>query len=640
MRGLKGLINWQNSILEQRDPDARWVAVCGGTGCRASGALDVYEAFIQEIGKLDSSALATRVEVKRTGCHGFCERGPLVLIHPERILYQRVAPKDVPRIVQETVLRGHIIEDLIYEDPATGRKIAHRDDIPFYKKQMRLVLRYNGEIDPTRIGDYVALGGYQAAARALETATPEEVIETLKRSGLRGRGGGGFLTGQKWEVCRAAPGDKKYLICNADEGDPGAFMDRSVLEGNPHAVIEGMIIGAFAVGADEGYVYVRNEYPLAVETLACAIERAEAHNLLGDDILGLGLNFHLRINRGGGAFVCGEETALLRSIEGRPGEPRQRPPYPADEGLWGKPTLINNVETWANVPIIMEKGAEWFASIGTETSKGTKVFSLVGKINNTGLVEVPMGITLREVMFDIGGGVPSGRRFKAVQTGGPSGGTLLVDTGGAHVHAREAGPEARVAVLPESLIDLPVDFESLTEAGSMMGSGGLIVMDDTSCMVDVARYFLQFLTEESCGKCSPCREGIRNMLDTLQRICGGKGRPGDVELLEEMASAVMDSSLCALGGTAPNPVLSTIRYFRDEYEAHIHEKRCPAGVCTALITYSIDPAKCTGCHACFKACPVEAISGEPKAPHVIDVTKCVKCGSCLDVCNFDAVLKQ
>lgn len=640
MRGLQGLINWQNSILEQRDPDARWVAVCGGTGCRASGAMDVYEAFIREIEKLDASALAARIEVKKTGCHGFCERGTLVLIQPDCILYQRVEPKDVPRIIEETLLRQKLVEDLLYKDPVTGRKIPHRDDIPFYRKQMRLVLRYNGEIDPMSIGDYVAVGGYQAAARVLETMTPEQVIDTLRRSGLRGRGGGGFLTGDKWEACRLAPGDKKYLICNADEGDPGAFMDRSVLEGNPHSVIEGMIIGAFAVGADEGYVYVRNEYPLAVETLSCAIERAEAHNLLGEDILGLGLNFKLRINRGGGAFVCGEETALLRSIEGRPGEPRQRPPYPAYEGLWGKPTLINNVETWANIPIIMEKGAEWFASIGTETSKGTKVFSLVGKVNNTGLVEVPMGITLREVMFDIGGGVPEGRRFKAVQTGGPSGGTLIVDTGGAHVRAREPGPEARVVVLPPSLIDLPVDFESLTEAGSMMGSGGLIVMDDTSCMVDVARYFLRFLTEESCGKCAACREGIRNMLTTLERICAGHGQPGDIDLLEEMGQAVMDSSLCALGGTAPNPVLSTIRYFRDEYEAHINEKRCPAGVCTALLTFSIDAEKCTGCHACLKACPAEAIVGEPKAKHRIDSAKCVKCGSCLDVCRFEAVVKQ
>jgi len=640
MKGLEGLSNWQKSILEQRDPDVRWVAVCGGTGCRASGAMDVYDAFIQEVEKLASSALETRVEVRKTGCHGFCERGTLVLIHPDRILYQRVQPEDVPRIVEQTVVRGKIIEDLLYEDPATGQKIAHRDDIPFYKKQMRLVLRYNGEIDPMRIGDYIAMGGYQAAARVLETMTPEQVIDVLKRSGLRGRGGAGFLTGDKWAYCRAAPGDHKYLICNADEGDPGAFMDRSVLEGNPHAVVEGLIIGAFAVGANEGYVYVRNEYPLAVETLSCAIERAEAHNLLGQDILGLGLDFTLRINRGGGAFVCGEETALLRSIEGRPGEPRQRPPYPADEGLWGKPTLINNVETWANVPVIVEKGPEWFAGIGTGTSKGTKVFSLVGKVNNTGLVEVPMGITLREVMFDLGGGVPAGRSFKAVQTGGPSGGTLIVDTGGAHVHYREADREGRVAVLPESLIDLPVDFESLTEAGSMMGSGGLIVMDDTSCMVDVARYFLQFLTEESCGKCAPCREGIRNMLHTLENICGGKGKPGDLELLQEMGDVVMDSSLCALGGTAPNPVLSTIRYFRDEYEAHINEKRCPAGVCTALIEFSIDPAKCNGCHACVRACPEQCITGEAKQPHAIDVTRCIKCGSCLEVCRFDAVLKQ
>jgi NADH-quinone oxidoreductase subunit F len=551
-----------------------------------------------------------------------------------------VQPEDASRIVEETLVRGNIIEELLYDDPVTGQKIAHRDDIPFYKKQMRLVLRYNGEIDPMAIGDYIAVGGYQAAAQALTEMTPEQVIDTLKRSGLRGRGGAGFLTGDKWEYCRDAPGDQKYLVCNADEGDPGAFMDRSVLEGNPHGVIEGLIIGAFTVGAKEGYVYVRDEYPLAVETLACAIQRAEAHGLLGENILDTGVDFTLRINRGGGAFVCGEETALLRSIEGRPGEPRQRPPYPADEGLWGKPTLINNVETWANVPIVIDKGADWFANIGTETSKGTKVFSLVGKVNNTGLVEVPMGITLREVMFDVGGGVPDGRHFKAVQTGGPSGGTLIVDTGGAAVHHQEHDTEGRVAILPESLIDLPVDFESLTEAGSMMGSGGLIVMDDTSCMVDVARYFLRFLTEESCGKCTACREGIRNMLDTLERICGGEGKPGDVELLHEMGTCVMDSSLCALGGTAPNPVLSTIRYFPDEYNAHIDEKRCPAGVCTALIEFHIDPEKCTGCHACTRVCPEECIAGEAKAPHTIDTARCIKCGSCFDVCKFDAVVKE
>ncbi|MBM3501736.1 MAG: NADH-quinone oxidoreductase subunit F, partial [Armatimonadetes bacterium] len=489
--------------------------------------------------------------------------------------------------------------------------------------------------------DYVLHGGYQAAAKALFEMQPEQIIDEIKRAGLRGRGGGGFPAGVKWESCRRAPGEPKYVICNADEGDPGAFMDRSLLEGNPHLVIEGMIIGAYAIGSHEGYVYVRNEYPLAVRNLQTAIERAAAHNLLGANILESGFDFHLKINRGGGAFVCGESTALMASIEGRVGEPRAKYIHTVESGLWDKPTNLNNVETWANVPLIVEHGADWFAAIGTATSKGTKVFSLVGHVNNTGLVEVPMGITLREVMFDIGGGVRGGRHFKAVQTGGPSGGTILVDSTGAARPAEDRDDHERgPALVPESLIDLPVDFESLTEAGSMMGSGGMIVMDETTCMVDVARYFLNFLTEESCGKCTPCREGIRSMLAVLERICGGEGRDGDIELLQEMSDTVADTSLCALGGTAPNPVLSTIRYFRPEYEAHIREKRCPAGVCPALITYAIDATKCSGCHACFRACPTEAISGEAKAAHVIAAAKCVKCGSCLDVCKFDAVAKQ
>jgi NADH:ubiquinone oxidoreductase subunit F (NADH-binding)/(2Fe-2S) ferredoxin len=638
MNRLEGLLAWQESIRTQRDPDATWIALCAGTGCLALGCQEVARALREELIRHD---LEGKVELKETGCPGFCQQGPLIVIHPERIFYPKLKPDDARVIVEQTILRKEPVEELLYEDPDTGKKYLREDEVPFYQKQMRLVSRLNGTIDPTHIGDYILHGGYQAAAKALFEMQPEEVVEEVKRSGLRGRGGGGFPTGVKWESCRDAPGEPKYVICNADEGDPGAFMDRALLEGNPHAMIEGMIIGAYGIGSHEGYVYVRNEYPLALRNLQIAIQRAEGHGLLGDDIMGSGFDFHLKINRGGGAFVCGESTALMASIEGRVGEPRAKYIHTVHSGLHDKPTNLNNVETWANVPIVIDKGAEWFSQIGTETSKGTKLFSLVGHINNTGLIEVPMGITLREVMFDIGGGVPGGREFKAVQTGGPSGGTIIVDTTGAARPAEERDERERgPALYPESLIDLPVDFESLTEAGSMMGSGGMIVMDQTTCMVDVARYFLDFLKEESCGKCSPCREGIRNMLDILERICNGEGQDGDIELLEEMSEVVADTSLCALGGTAPNPILSTIRYFRPEYEAHIKEKRCPAGVCTALITFSIDPEKCTGCHACVKACPSDAISGEPKAAHTIKQAACIKCGSCLDVCKFDAVAKQ
>ncbi len=638
MQGLEGLLAWQESIQSQRDPDATWIALCAGTGCLALGCRNVARALRDELRKHD---LEGKVELKETGCPGFCQQGPLIVVHPGRIFYPKLKPEDAKVIVEQTVLRQEPVEELLYEDPTTGKKYVRDDEVPFYKKQMRVVTRLNGLIDPTHIGDYILHGGYQAMAKALFEMEPEEVIEQVKRSGLRGRGGGGFPTGRKWELCRNADGEPKYVICNADEGDPGAFMDRALLEGNPHAVLEGMVIGAYAIGSHEGYVYVRNEYPLALRNLQIAIERAQTHGLLGDNILGSGFDFHVKINRGGGAFVCGESTALMASIEGRVGEPRAKYIHTVEHGLYGKPTTLNNVETWANVPLIIENGAEWFASIGTQSSKGTKVFSLVGHVNSTGLVEVPMGITLRDIMFGIGGGVRGDRTFKAVQTGGPSGGTIIVDTTGAARPAeerdeREKGP----AVYPESLIDLPVDFESLTEAGSMMGSGGMIVMDNTTCMVDVARYFLEFLREESCGKCTPCREGIRNMLHILNRICEGQGLEGDIELLEEMSAVVRDASLCALGGTAPNPVLSTIRYFRDEYEAHIRDHKCPAGVCTALVKYSIDADKCTGCHACFKACPVGAIVGEPKAPHSIVASDCIKCGSCLDVCKFDAVVRE
>jgi len=601
----------RNSLLASRDPSQPLIAVCSSTGCSASGAQAVLAAFKRELAE---QGLEDKVLLKATGCHGFCERGPIVVIHPQEIFYQRVTEEDVPEIVSKTIINGEVVDRLLYTDPVTGEKIVHEGEIPFYKKQMRILYGNNGKIDPTSIEDYIALGGYSALSKVLFSMSPEEVIETIKRSGLRGRGGAGFPTGRKWESCRNAPGDVKYVICNADEGDPGAFMDRSLLEANPHSVLEGIIIGAYAVGAREGYIYVRHEYPLAVKHVGIAISQAKEYGLLGEDILGSGFDFDFKIRRGGGAFVCGESSALMRSVEGKVGEPRDKHIHATESGLWDKPTVLNNVKTWASVPHIINRGADWFASIGTEKSKGTMVFSLVGKINNTGLVEVPMGITLRELIYDIGGGIPGGKKFKAVQTGGPSGGCI-----------------------PESLLDLPVDYEALTEAGSMMGSGGMIVMDETTCMVDVARYFLGFTKEESCGKCTPCREGIERMYEILTDICEGRGKEGDIELLEELAEVVRDASLCGLGKTAPNPVLTTIRYFRDEYEAHIKEKRCPAGVCRALIQYFVIAEKCTGCGVCRRNCPQGAISGEKKEPHVIDQEKCIKCGLCYDLCKFDAI---
>jgi NADH:ubiquinone oxidoreductase subunit F (NADH-binding)/ferredoxin len=519
----------------------------------------------------------------------------------------------VNEILDETVVGGGIIERLLYVDEK-NRKIEKVEEIPFYKKQKRLIFGDNRKICPTEIRDYIAVGGYSALAKVLQAMSPEKVIEEIKKSGLRGRGGGGFPTGKKWEYCRNAQGEPKYVISNADEGDPGAYMDRSLLEGNPHSVIEGMLIGAYAIGSGEGYIYVRNEYPLAVTNAGIAIEQAEEYGFLGEGILGSGFDFDIRIVRGGGAFVCGESSALMASLEGKVGRPKAKYVHTVEKGLWNKPTNLNNVETWANVPLIIRKGAEWYSRIGTRKSKGTKIFSLVGKINNTGLVEVPMGMTLREIIYDIGGGIPNGKKFKAVQTGGPSGGCL-----------------------PEKLLDLPVDFEKLTEAGSMMGSGGMIIMDEDTCMVDIARYFLNFLKDESCGKCTPCREGIRQMLEILDRICSGGGKEGDIELLKEISVLVGDASLCALGTTAPNPVLSTIEYFRDEYEAHIKEKKCPGGVCRELIEYYIDADKCTGCGVCKKKCPQNAITGEKKKPHVIDREKCIQCGICRDACKFDAV---
>jgi len=602
----------RKDILAGRKSDNPCITVCCGTGCQAMGGSKVAQAFKEE---LEKQELSGKVDVKMTGCHGFCERGPLVVIRPHDILYQRVNLKDIPEIVSETIIKGNIIERLLYTIPGTKEKVIHENEVPFYRKQQRLVFGMNGYIDPTEIDDYLAYDGYKAIAKVLRGISPQEVIDEVKNSGLRGRGGGGFPTGIKWQSSRDAEGDVKYVICNCDEGDPGAFMDRSLMEGNPHSVLEGMIIGAYAIGANEGYIYIRNEYPIAVKNAEIAIKQAEDYGLLGKNILGSGFNFTVKINRGGGAFVCGESTALMASLEGKVGEPRAKYIHTAEKGLWEKPTVLNNVETWANVPLIINKGADWYSQIGTEGSKGTKIFSLVGKINNTGLVEVPMGITLREIIYDIGGGIPGGKKFKAIQTGGPSGGCI-----------------------PGSMLDLPVDFDELDKAGSMMGSGAMIVMDESNCMVDIARYYLNFLEEESCGKCVPCREGIKRMRQILDDITEGKGEERDLELLEQLSTAVMDGSLCALGGTAPNPVLTTLNYFRDEYEAHVKEKRCPAGVCKALIRYEIIEVNCPGCGLCVKACPVEAITSHgKKKPVTLDHQKCTKCGACYDVCKLNAV---
>jgi len=593
-------------------PSARSVRVCIGTGCAAKGSRKLHELFVQAMKESGGQVEAA----KSVGCHGLCERGPIVVVQPGDILYQRVEEPDVAEIFRETVLGGRVVERLLYEDPATKTRAKTASEIPFYKAQQRIVLAHNGQIDPRSIEDYIGIGGYSALAKALTKMSPEEVLSEVEKSGLRGRGGGGFPTGRKWRSCRDAPGQPKYVICNGDEGDPGAFMDRSVMEGNPHAVIEGMIIGAYAIGSHQGYIYVRNEYPLAVEHLKWAIAQARELGLLGEDILGTGFEFDIRINRGGGAFVCGESTALMASLEGRPGEPRAKYVHTVEHGLWDKPSNLNNVETWANVPSIINNGADWFASIGTAKSKGTKVFSLVGEVVNTGLIEVPMGMTLREIIFGIGGGVKGGRQFKAVQTGGPSGGCI-----------------------PAQSLDAPVDFDELTKLGSMMGSGGMIVMSEDTCMVNVARYFLNFLVDESCGKCTPCREGLAQMLNILDHITHGEGQPGDVERLETMAGVLEGTALCALGKTAANPVMSTVRYFRDEYDAHILQKRCPAKQCRGLFRYEISVELCKACGLCRKHCPAEAVSGAKKTPHVIDQQKCTRCGMCLEKCPFDAVLK-
>ncbi len=604
----------RSEILAGKDQDKPCIAVCGGPGCLANQCLEVRDAFVNEIA---AKGLTDKVDVRTTGCHGFCECGPIALIYPQEIFYQGLSIDDIPEIIEETIINNKTVDRLLYTDDEAGQLVETEGEVPFYKKQMRLILGNNSKIDPHSMEDYIAIGGYSALAKVLGGMQPMEVVDEIKNSGIRGRGGGGFPTGRKWESTRNAEGDIKYVICNADEGDPGAFMDRSILEGNPHSVLEGMIIGAYAIGSNEGYVYVRNEYPLALKNINLAIKQAREAGLLGDNILGSGFNFDLKVNRGGGAFVCGESTALMASLEGKPGEPRAKYIHTSDKGLWDRPSNLNNVETWANIPLIINNGADWYSAIGTESSKGTKVFSLVGKINNTGLVEVPMGMTLREIIFDIGGGIPDGKAFKAVQTGGPSGGCI-----------------------PESLIDLPVDYDRLTEVGSMMGSGGMIVMDEDTCMVDVARYFINFLMEESCGKCVPCREGLLHMGEILTNITEGRGKMEDLDLIQDLSEVLKDASLCGLGQTAPNPVMSTLKYFRDEYEAHIKDHKCPAGVCTELITYSIDAGNCTGCGLCLKKCPAEAITGETKQPHVLDAGKCIKCGICYDVCKFDAVIKE
>ena len=588
------------------------VLICGGTGCKSAGSKEVQLAFSRAI---EAKGLSDEVMVVETGCHGFCEHGPLVIVYPEGTFYCQVKAEDVEEIVESHLFKGRIVERLLYHEPLTHESIPNYSEINFYKKQHRLVLENCGAINPEQIEEYIAVGGYEALAKAVTTMSPEDVIEEIKKSGLRGRGGGGFPTGMKWQFAKASVSDKKYVICNADEGDPGAFMDRSVLEGDPHKILEGMAVCGYAIGADEGYIYVRAEYPLAIKRLRIAIEQAEAMGLLGENIFGSGFSFKLHIKEGAGAFVCGEETALMASIEGKRGMPRPRPPFPAVAGLWGKPTNINNVETFGNVAAIITNGADWYAGFGTEKSKGTKVFALTGKINNTGLAEVPMGITMREIIYDIGGGINGGKKFKAVQIGGPSGGCL-----------------------PESMLDLSIDYDSLTAAGAMMGSGGLVVMDEDTCMVDVAKFFLNFTQSESCGKCTPCREGTKRMLEVLTRITEGQGREGDIELLEELARNVKETALCGLGQTAPNPVLSTLKYFRHEYEAHIKEKRCPAGACEKLANYEITDA-CKGCGLCACQCPVNAISGEVKKKHVIDVTKCIKCGACMAACPFKAITK-
>jgi len=590
------------------------VLICGGTGCVSSGASEIIGSFKKELARRE---LDGEVLVVPTGCHGMCEMGPIVVVYPEGTFYCKVTKNDVAEIVEEHVFKGRPVQRLMYEGSGDMPVIPHYKEIPFYGKQHRIALANCGYINPENIDEYIARGGYEALGKALSSMTPAQVIEEVKISGLRGRGGGGFPTGLKWSFCASAHGEKKYVICNADEGDPGAFMDRSILEGDPHSIIEGMMLGGYAMGADEGYIYCRAEYPLAIERLKNAIAQAEGYGLLGDSIMNSPFSFHLHIKEGAGAFVCGEETALMASIEGRRGMPRPRPPFPANSGLWGYPTNINNVETWANVPQIISNGGDWYASMGTEKSKGTKVFALTGKVKHTGLVEVPMGITIREIIFDIGGGILDDKKFKAVQIGGPSGGCLT-----------------------EEHLETPVSYESLTALGAIMGSGGLVVMDEANCMVDVAKFFLEFTQKESCGKCVPCREGTKHMLLLLEKITEGKGTMADLDTLEELAYMVRDMSLCGLGQTAPNPVLTTLRYFKEEYLAHIRDKRCPAGACTALLEYTILQDLCKKCGICAKNCPVHCIPGDRKSGYLIETDKCIRCGTCFEKCPFGAIEKK
>ena len=591
------------------------VLVCGGTGCTSSGSEQIIQTLKDELKK---NKLQNEVAVVKTGCHGLCAEGPVMIVYPEAVFYSRVRPEDVEEIVSEHLLKGRIVERLVYHEAQTPEGIKSLNETTFYRKQHRIALRNCGVINPESIDEYIGTGGYEALGKVLTEMTPDEVIQTILDSGLRGRGGAGFPTGLKWRFASGNRGNvQKYVCCNADEGDPGAFMDRSVLEGDPHVVLEAMAIAGYAIGADQGYIYVRAEYPIAVERLQIAINQAREYGLLGKNIFDTGFNFDIELRLGAGAFVCGEETALMTSIEGNRGEPRPRPPFPAVKGLFQKPTILNNVETWANIPQIILNGPEWFASMGTEKSKGTKVFALGGKINNTGLVEIPMGTTLRTVIEDIGGGIPNGKKFKAAQTGGPSGGCI-----------------------PAEHFDIPIDYDNLISIGSMMGSGGLIVMDEDTCMVDIAKFFLQFTVDESCGKCTPCRVGTKRLLELLEKITDGRGTLEDIDKMEELCYYIKDNALCGLGQTAPNPVLSTLRYFRDEYVEHVVNKRCPAGVCKKLITYKIDPVKCKGCTLCARNCPTDAIEGQVKVAHSIDTSKCVKCGTCIDKCRFGAIYKE